>query len=190
MPLTLDRRQFLTGVLGGGVATGLVRFTGLSSLLSMAEASASTVPRNGPFVLCTLYGGNDGLNTVIPYESGIYRDWRQSLAIPGDQVLPLGDDGSGQLGFHPSLAGLHSLWKEGKVAVAVVLGGTITSHSKRPAPSFQELTISPCGDWRRPRAEVRSPPGCGASLMCLKPGRSGSISTPATTAYNHAPIAP
>ena len=44
MTLTLDRRQFLTGVLGGGVATGLVRFTGLSSLLSMAEASAATVP--------------------------------------------------------------------------------------------------------------------------------------------------
>ena len=82
MTLTLDRRQFLTGVLGGGVATGLVRFSGLSSLLSMAEASASTVPRNGPFVLCTLYGGNDGLNTVIPYESGIYRDWRQELAVP------------------------------------------------------------------------------------------------------------
>ena len=131
MPLTLDRRQFLTGVLGGGVATGLVRFTGLSSLLSMAEASASTVPRNGPFVLCTLYGGNDGLNTVIPYESGIYRDWRQSLAIPGDQVLPLGDDGSGQLGFHPSLAGLHSLWKEGKVAVI--------SGVEYPHPNFSHF---------------------------------------------------
>ena len=118
-------------MLGGGVATGLVRFTGLSSLLSMAEASASTVPLNGPFVLCTLYGGNDGLNTVIPYESGIYRDWRQSLAIPGDQVLPLGDDGSGQLGFHPSLAGMHALWKEGKVAVI--------SGVEYPDPNFSHF---------------------------------------------------
>ncbi|MGA3220182.1 MAG: DUF1501 domain-containing protein [Acidimicrobiales bacterium] len=131
MTLTLDRRQFLTGVLGGGVATGLVRFSGLSSLLSMAEASASTVPRNGPFVLCTLYGGNDGLNTVIPYESGIYRDWRQELAVPGGQVLPLGDDGSGPLGFHPSLAGLHSLWKEGKVAVI--------SGVEYPKPNFSHF---------------------------------------------------
>ena len=80
MTLTLDRRQFLTGVLGGGAAAGLVRFTGLSSLLSMAEASAATVPPKGPLVLCTLYGGNDGLNTVIPYESAIYRDWRAAGA--------------------------------------------------------------------------------------------------------------
>ena len=116
-PVTVNRRQFLTGVLGGGVAAGLVRFTGLDSLLSMAEASAATVPTNGPFVLCTLYGGNDGLNTVIPYESGIYRDWRRDLAIPGDQVLPLGHDGGAHLGFHPSLTGLYSLWKSGKVAV-------------------------------------------------------------------------
>ena len=131
MTLALDRRQFLTGVLGGGVTTGLVRFTGLSSLLSMAEASASTVARNGPFVLCTLYGGNDGLNTVIPYESGIYRDWRPGLAIPGEQVLPLGSDESGRLGFHPSLAGLHSLWKAGKVA--------IISGVEYPNPNFSHF---------------------------------------------------
>jgi len=115
--VTIDRRQFLTGVLGGGAAAGLVRFTGLSSLLNMAEASAATVPRNGPFVLCTLYGGNDGLNTVVPYESAIYRDWRGDLAVPGDQVLPLGHDGDEHLGFHPSLPGLYSLWKAGKVAI-------------------------------------------------------------------------
>jgi len=115
--VTINRRQFLTGVLGGGAAAGVVRFSGLSSLLSIAEASAATVPSNGPFVLCTLYGGNDGLNTVIPYESGIYRDWRGGLAIPGDQVLSLGDDGSGRVGFHPSMPNLYNLWKAGKVAV-------------------------------------------------------------------------
>jgi uncharacterized protein (DUF1501 family) len=129
--MTLDRRQFLTGVLGGGIASGLVHFTGLSSLLSMAEASASTVPANGPFVLCTLYGGNDGLNTVVPYESGIYRSWRGDLAIAGDQVLPLGDDGSGKLGFHPSLVGLHSLWQAGKVA--------IISGVEYPDPNFSHF---------------------------------------------------
>jgi uncharacterized protein (DUF1501 family) len=116
-PVALNRRQFLTGVIGAGAATGLVRFTGLDSLLRMAEASAATPPKNGPFVLCTLYGGNDGLNTVIPYESGIYRDWRGELAIPGDEALPLGHDGTAHLGFHPSLTALYALWKAGKVAV-------------------------------------------------------------------------
>jgi uncharacterized protein (DUF1501 family) len=115
--LTITRRELITGVLGGGAATGLVHFSGLRNLVKMAEASRATAPARGPFVLCTLYGGNDGLNTVVPYESGLYRDWRGSLAIPGDQVLPLGDDGQGNLGLHPSMTGTYALWKAGKVAV-------------------------------------------------------------------------
>jgi uncharacterized protein (DUF1501 family) len=147
--VTINRRQFLTGVLGGGVATGLVRFTGLDSLLSMAEASAATVPRNGPFVLCTLYGGNDGLNTVIPYESGIYRDWRGDLAIPGDQVLPLGADGTGHLGLHPALTGLYSLWKAGKVAVI--------SGVEYPNPNFSHFASQSI--WQT--AQLSGDPGPG-----------------------------
>jgi uncharacterized protein (DUF1501 family) len=129
--VTLNRRQFLTGVLGGSAAAGLVRFTGLDSLLSMSEASAATVPAKGPFVLCTLYGGNDGLNTVVPYESGIYRGWRGDLAIPGDQVLPLGSEGGLHLGLHPSLQGLYALWKAGKLAIVCGV--------EYPKPSFSHF---------------------------------------------------
>jgi len=115
--VTINRRQFLTGVLGGSAAAGLVRFSGMSSLLTMAEASASTVPKNGPFVLLTLTGGNDGLNTVIPYSSGTYYDWRGQLAIPAEQALHIGSDGAHEYGFHPSLTSLQALWKQGKVAI-------------------------------------------------------------------------
>lgn len=147
--MTINRRQFLTGVLGGGVASGLVHFTGLSSLLSMAEASASTVPKNGPFVLCTLYGGNDGLNTVVPYESGIYHGWRRELAISGDQALPLGHDGVTQLGLHPSLPGLHSLWKQGKLAVI--------SGVEYPHPNFSHFASQSI--WQT--AQLSGDPGTG-----------------------------
>jgi len=129
--VTINRRQFVTGVLGGGIATGLVQFNGLGSLLSMAEASASTAPRNGPFVLCTLYGGNDGLNTVVPYDSGIYHDWRGALAISGEQALPLGHEGSLRLGLHPSLVNMHALWKAGKLA--------IISGVEYPHPNFSHF---------------------------------------------------
>ncbi len=147
--MTINRRQFLTGVVGGGVATGLVRFSSLGSLLSMAEASAATVPPKGPFVLCTLYGGNDGLNTVVPYESGIYRDWRKGLAIPGDQILPLGHDGTGHLGLHPSLTGLYSLWKAGKVA--------IISGVEYPKPNFSHFASQTI--WQT--AQLSGDPGPG-----------------------------
>jgi uncharacterized protein (DUF1501 family) len=71
----------------------------------------------GPFVLCTLSGGNDGLNTVVPYNDPHYRNLRGGLAVPADQVLPLGTFDKTDLGFHPSLTGLYSLWQAGQVAV-------------------------------------------------------------------------
>jgi uncharacterized protein (DUF1501 family) len=121
----MDRRQFLCGMLGVGAAAGLVQVTGLGGLLRLAEASASgtsgsgSAATNGPLVLCTLYGGNDGLNTVIPYETGTYHDWRaaQGLAIGADQALALGTAGDVALGLHPAMPTLQSLWQAGKVAV-------------------------------------------------------------------------
>lgn len=147
--MTINRRQFVTGVLGGAIASGTVQFTGLGSLLSMAEASASTVPDKGPFVLCTLYGGNDGLNTVVPYESAIYRGWRGELAIAADQVLPLGHDGTQHMGFHPSLPGLYSLWKQGRVA--------IISGVEYPHPNFSHFASQSI--WQT--AQLSGDPGTG-----------------------------
>jgi uncharacterized protein (DUF1501 family) len=128
----LNRRQFLAGVLGAGAAAGLVplgravslgeaarlggpRLTALTDLLG-ASAEASTAA-SGPLVLCTLSGGNDGLNTVVPYNDGIYQDWRGAIAIPPDQVLPIGTFDDVDLGFHPSMTGLQSLFNAGHVAV-------------------------------------------------------------------------
>ena len=50
----------------------------------------------------SLSGGNDFLNTVIPYTDPLYRDYRPSLAIADDQVIPLND----KLAFHPAMGAL------------------------------------------------------------------------------------
>ncbi len=47
--------------------------------------------KDNVFVVLSLSGGNDGLNTVIPYTNGLYRDYRPTLGIPADQVIPLND---------------------------------------------------------------------------------------------------
>ena len=60
----------------------------------------------------SLSGGNDGLNTVIPYNDPNYRDYRKALGIPEDQIIPITD----QLGFHPAMAPLKKYWDEGKLA--------------------------------------------------------------------------
>ncbi len=66
----------------------------------------------------SLSGGNDGLNTVIPYNNTRYRDYRPTLGIPEDQIVHFTDE----LGFHPSLAPLKKYWDEGKLAVILGTG--------------------------------------------------------------------
>jgi len=64
-------------------------------------------------VVLQLSGGNDALNTVVPYANDLYYDWRPDVRIEQDAVLKLDD----QLGFNPSMAPIKELWDEGKVAV-------------------------------------------------------------------------
>jgi len=66
----------------------------------------------------SLSGGNDGLNTIIPYNNPRYRDLRPSLGVPEDQIIHFTDD----LGLHPSLAPLKKYWDEGKLAIILGTG--------------------------------------------------------------------
>jgi len=69
-----------------------------------------------------LYGGNDGLNTVVPYESGRYKSLRSGMTINEDQALPIGAFDNLKLGLHPALEGMKSLWDAGQVAVILGVG--------------------------------------------------------------------
>ena len=66
----------------------------------------------------SLSGGNDGMNTVIPYNNPRYRDYRPALGVPEDQIIPITD----QLGFHPAMAPLKKYWDEGKLAIIQGIG--------------------------------------------------------------------
>ena len=66
----------------------------------------------------SLSGGNDGLNTVIPYNNPNYRDYRPTLGIAEDQIVPF----TSELGFHPAFAPLKKYWDEGKLAVIQGIG--------------------------------------------------------------------
>ena len=69
-------------------------------------------------VVIQLSGGNDYLNTVVPYEEGLYYDYRPTVNIPQDKVLPI-DNG---LGFNPDMAPIKELWDQGNVAVINGIG--------------------------------------------------------------------
>ena len=73
----------------------------------------------------SLSGGNDGLNCIIPLNSGLYRDFRPTLAVPEDQIIPINDD----LGFHPTMGPLKKYWDEGNLAIFVGIGYPTPSYS-------------------------------------------------------------
>ena len=73
---------------------------------------------NRSIVVLQLSGGNDYLNTVVPFENGLYYDNRPTVHVAPDQVLDIG----GGLGFRPEMAPIKSLWDEGKVAVINGIG--------------------------------------------------------------------
>ena len=91
-----------------------------------------------------LAGGNDGLNTVIPYTNPHYRDRRAHLGIPDEQIIPITDE----LGLHPSLAPLKSYWDEGKLAVLLGIG-----YPGRSLSHFRSMDIWATCETDRPAME-------------------------------------
>lgn len=124
-----DRRKFLA-LAGGFGAAGIISATlgpKLWEKLFNSEPShgptvsslkVSSSPSKRILVLLTLYGGNDGLNTVIPYQSQGYESQRQTLAIDSSKVLPLSDG----FGLHPSMGGFKKLWDAGHLAIVQGVG--------------------------------------------------------------------
>ncbi len=69
-------------------------------------------------IIIELSGGNDGLNTIVPYNSGIYYDSRTTVRIEPEEVLPIDD----KLGFTPNMTPIKGLWDEGRVAIINGIG--------------------------------------------------------------------
>jgi uncharacterized protein (DUF1501 family) len=74
--------------------------------------------RDKALVVVQLSGGNDCLDTVIPYNNGLYYDFRPTIHIAPEDVLPLDD----AFGFHPHMGPIKRLWDEGKVAIINGIG--------------------------------------------------------------------
>jgi len=105
-----DRREFMQRGLALGGLLALPR-------LSWAE-TGQKAPGARTLVLLHLNGGNDGLNTVIPYTDPNYRILRPGIGINRDQVRKIDE----QYGLHPGLAGFENLWKRDRLAIINGIG--------------------------------------------------------------------
>ena len=124
-PSTLQtRRQFLrTSALGAAAAWTLPQF--LDKTFFALDAHAADSPIQTPtgkddriLVVLQLAGGNDGLNTLVPFADDAYRRARPRIGLPADKVLKL--DNSWAL--HPALGGLKGLWDQGQLGIVHGVG--------------------------------------------------------------------
>src|SRR3970040_2319214 len=119
----ISRRDFVRD----GVAAFTVSFAAPAFLSDIALAQGA---RSRNLVVVYLSGGNDALNTVIPYQDPFYYSRRPAIAVPVGQVLEIGSDpGKKALGLHPRLGGLRTIFNEGRLAIVQRTGYVNSSRS-------------------------------------------------------------
>ncbi len=116
--LPTTRREFL-GLSSKGI--GLLAFSQYApQFLVQSTLAAAPAPEKdrSVLVLVQLAGGNDGLNTVVPFEDADYYRLRPTLGIAKDKALRLSDT----IGLHPSCTAMHALYQSGKLGVVQNVG--------------------------------------------------------------------
>jgi uncharacterized protein (DUF1501 family) len=122
----ISRRNLMKS--GGVIAVGLLTPRWLSTIAHadlVRKAKGGGAAKDTVLVVCQLSGGNDGLNTVIPYADKLYYAARPTLGLPEDKVLKLNE----HLALHPALEGLHRLYQEQKVAIVQNVGYPMPNRS-------------------------------------------------------------
>jgi uncharacterized protein (DUF1501 family) len=109
------RRQFLTRTLQ---SSSLLALGSVVPQFVARTAQASTPGKDNVLVVLEMSGGNDGLNTVIPYSDPLYHKYRPTLHQTKDVVVRLDD----KVGLHSSMTGLRPLWEQGQLAVVQGVG--------------------------------------------------------------------
>ncbi|MFG1647457.1 DUF1501 domain-containing protein [Amycolatopsis sp. NPDC049252] len=142
----VNRRRFLTatGVTAAAALAAGATQVDWTRLMSAAQENPLD-PNAGVLVVVTLYGGNDGLNTVVPAGDSAYQNARSELAYKPEEVLDVGEG----LGLNPGMKGLKSLWDGGKLAILRGVGYPKPDHSH-----FRSMAI-----WQTASPETSVPTG-------------------------------
>jgi len=110
-----NRRQFLTHTLKG---SSLVALSAMVPQFVSRTAQAAAPGKDNILVVLEMSGGNDGINTVIPYADDLYHKARPTLRQTKDIVIRLDD----HVGLHSGMQGLRPLWQQGQLAVVQGVG--------------------------------------------------------------------
>ncbi|HMF13980.1 MAG TPA: hypothetical protein VKE94_16795, partial [Gemmataceae bacterium] len=109
------RRQFLTHTLKG---SSLVALSTMVPQFVSQTARAVEPGKDNILVVLEMSGGNDGLNTVIPYADDLYHEARPTLRRTRNEVIRLDD----HVGLHSAMQGFKLFWEQGQLAVVQGVG--------------------------------------------------------------------
>ncbi|EGK70192.1 hypothetical protein METUNv1_03580 [Methyloversatilis universalis FAM5] len=123
---------------------------------TIARAAAAAEADNRILVVFEMSGGNDGLNTVVPYADDRYYRLRPNIGIRPDKLRRLDE----RFGFNPGLAGFERLWKDGQLAVVHGCGYENPSFSHFTSMAYWHTATPNSGDdygWVGRLADTMSP---------------------------------
>jgi uncharacterized protein (DUF1501 family) len=152
--VSTTRRRFLQSTLGSSALVAL-GYDVPGFLARTALAAASDGGGERVLVVVQLSGGNDGLNTVVPFNDPAYAAARPQLAIPASQVVTVND----RIGLHPALAGFGKLLEARRLAIVQGVGYPNPDRSH-----FRSMDI-----WHSARPDLATPTDgwLGRSVECL-----------------------
>ena len=164
MPVT--RRDFIkksatTVAVGLAVPPWLAKMVWADSVADNALAKSGAAAGRS-LVVIQLTGGNDGLNTVVPYTDTVYRSARPVLAHSADKVLHLTDT----VGLSPVMTGMKTLYDQGRLAIVQGAGYPNPNHSH-----FRSMEI-----WQTAEPEKMAAEGwVGRYLDSIRSGRTSPL---------------
>jgi uncharacterized protein (DUF1501 family) len=116
--MTITRRQFLKSSLAAAPAAAVMPVVFSRAIAASVHEQANPSVGNRTLVIVQMAGGNDGLNTVVPTNDGVYYDARPLVNVASGQSLLLNKD----VGLNPSLTAFKELWDEGTLAIVEGVG--------------------------------------------------------------------
>src|SRR5436309_875398 len=162
----LHRRDFLAHTLRGSslLALGTVVPQFLADTAKAAgPAGAGGAGKDNVLVVIEMTGGNDGLNTVIPYADDLYHKARPTLRFTKEQVVRVDD----HVGLHPAMRPLERMLKDGQVAVVQGVGYPNPDRSH-----FESMDIWQSGE---PGPKVGAAGWLARSVPDLQKGAGGGV---------------
>ena len=129
----MNRRDFLKNCMAMGLSFPALGYTPYANAKNSLNLELTdTILKGSTKVLIELQGGNDGLNTVVPFNDPLYKELRPTLALKSGEVITLNNE----LALHHSLEGLMPLWE--KKQLQIVLG---VGYEKPNLSHFRSIEI-------------------------------------------------